>query len=179
MVQVETNREVYKALRNLDAWIVRANWKAYDPFDGLSSPLAKPLTLNVPLFKQFWMQGVRRFPINLRSVLGIKPATAAKAMGFFAQGYLKLYQSYGQKDDLERMKFCLQWLKDHPSPGFKGYGWGNHFDVQSRGGYQREGTPTVVWTSLIGHAFLDAYDALGDERYLKSCAKRRGDVHSQ
>jgi rhamnogalacturonyl hydrolase YesR len=167
MTPSRSNLEVHDALRKLDAWVVRSNWKGYDPFDGLSSPLSGILTLNIPLLKQLWLHVVRRTPINLRPLLRVKPNTASKAMGFFAQGYLKLYQTHGQQADLQKMKFCLQWLMDHPSPGFKGYGWGNHFGGQTRGGYIGKGTPTVVWTALIGHAFLDAYEAVGDKRYLE------------
>src|SRR5438067_11354813 len=116
----DTDRKVYEALRDLDGWIVRSDWKAYDPFDGLNSPISGLLTLGMPRLKQVWAQSVRRFPVNLRPLLGIRKTTSTKAMGFFAQGYLKLYQTHGKKDDLEKMRFCLQWLSDHPSPGYKG-----------------------------------------------------------
>jgi uncharacterized protein YyaL (SSP411 family) len=52
-------------------------------------------------------------------------------------------------------------------PEFRGYAWGNHFEYQSRGGNIAKGAPTIVWTGLIAHAFLDAYEAFGDERYLE------------
>lgn len=156
----------HEALMRLDGWIQRANWMAYDAFDGLSSPYAPLFTRNNPLLKRVWQQAVRRSPINLRPMLGIKPAMSTKAMGFFAQGYLRLYQTYGEAVFLERMTFCLAWLMENRAAGFQGYCWGNHFDYQSRGGYIRKGTPTIVWTGLIAHAFLDAYEALGDARYL-------------
>lgn len=156
----------HEALMKLDAWIQRASWMAYDTFDGLSSPYAPFFTRNNPLLRRVWQQAVRRSPINLRPVLGIKPAMSTKAMGFLAQGYLRLYQTYGEAVFLERMAFCLAWLMENRAAGFQGYCWGNHFDYQSRGGYIPKGTPTIVWTGLIAHAFLDAYDALGDTRYL-------------
>ena len=159
-------REVYSALRSLGAWVERAEWKAYDPFDGLSSPLAPVLTLNVPRLKQLLLHAVRRSPLNLRPLLRIKPATSTKAMGYLAQGYLKLFETYGEPEDLERAQLCLTWLIDHRSPGFRGYCWGNHFDGQTRGGFIKKGVPTVVWSSLIGHAFLDAYQALREPTYL-------------
>jgi uncharacterized protein YyaL (SSP411 family) len=157
---------IHESLLKLEDWVQRADWRAYDTFDGLSSPLAPILTLNHPLLKQFWQQGVRRFPVNLRPMLGIKPSMSTKGMAFFAQGYLHLYQAYRNPVFLEKMKYCLQWLMEHKSNLFKGACWGNHFDYQSRGGNISKGTPTIVWTGLIGHAFLDAYDALGDEQYL-------------
>lgn len=161
------NDEFYLSLRKLDAWLEKADWKGYDPFDGLASPLSGPLTLNIPRLRQIWLHVVRRFPFNLRPILGIKPAQSSKAMGYYASGYLKLYQTYGKEEDLKKMKACLKWLIDKPAPGFKGYSWGNHFDGQTRGGCIRKGIPTVVWTSLIGHAFLDAYEEVGDAQYLE------------
>ena len=160
--------EISTSLLKLERWSSAANYQAYDTFDGLSSPLAPVLTLNIPLLKQVWQQGVRRFPMNIRPLLGIKPAHSSKGMGFFAQGYLRLYQITGREEYLVKMRFCLDWLITHRCPQFKGNAWGNHFDYQSRGGQIPPGTPTVVWTSLIGHAFLDAYEAIGDEKYLNA-----------
>jgi hypothetical protein len=158
--------DIHQALSKLDAWVERAQWKGYDTFDGLSSPVAPLLTLGNPFLKQVWQQGVRRFPLNLRPLLGINPAMSTKGMGFFAQGYLRLHETYGKPVYLEKAKLCLDWLIAHRSPAFKGYAWGNHFDYQSRGGNIGKGVPTIVWTGLIAHAFVDAYEALGEERYL-------------
>ena len=99
------NKNIYESLMKLDQWVERANWKGYDTFDGLSSPCAKFFTFNNPLLKQCWQQGVRRFPINLRPLLGIKPGMSTKGMGFFAQGYLRLYQTHGDAAFLEKAKF--------------------------------------------------------------------------
>ena len=117
---------------------------AYDTFDGLSSPLAPILTLGLPLLKQFWQQGVRRFPVNLRPLLLIKPAMSTKAMGFFAQGFLRLHDLKGRAEDLDKARFCLKWLIDNRSSQFQGNAWGNHFDYQARGGRIPKGTPTIV-----------------------------------
>ena len=170
MVNATAANQIHESLRKLDDWTTRAQWKGYDVFDGLASPLAPLLTANVPLLKQVWQQGVRRFPINLRGVLGIKATTSSKAMGFFAQGYLKLYATYNLPEYLDKARFCLQWLKENRSPGFKGFCWGNHFDYQHRSGSIAKGVPTIVWTGLIGHAFLDAYETLADESYLQVAA---------
>ena len=160
------NEKIHESLMKLDRWVEQAGWKAYDPFDGLASPYAPFLTLNHPRLKQFWQQGVRRCAVNLRPLLGIKPGMSTKGMGFFAQGYLRLHQAYGDAVFLEKAKFCLQWLMENNCKQFRDCCWGNHFDYQSRGGNIAKGTPTIVWTGLIGHAFLDAYELLGDKQYL-------------
>lgn len=46
----------------------------------------------------------------------------------------------------------------------------NHFDYQSPGFYLPKDVPTIVWTSLIGHAFLDAYDHFKRDNYLPVAA---------
>jgi polysaccharide biosynthesis protein VpsJ len=156
---------IHEALRQLGGWVERADWKAYDTFDGLASPYARFLTFGNPFLKQVWQQGVRRFPLNLRPVLGIKPSRSSKAMGFFAQGFLKLHLAHGKAEDLERMRFCLDWLTAHRSPGYRGCCWGNHFDYQHRAGSIPKGTPTIV--NAARHAFLDAFEALGEVRDLE------------
>jgi hypothetical protein len=50
------------------------------------------------------------------------------------------------------------------------HSWGNHFDYASRAGKSR-GTCRRCLTSLIGQAFVDAYEILGDERYLDVAAR--------
>jgi len=162
-----TAEKIRNALNRLEQWAEQNNWEGYDTFDGLSSPYARFVTWNNPFLKRVWQQGVRRFPLNLRPLLRIKPAPSSKGMGFFAQGYVRLFQSYGKADHLKKMHSCLDWLLLNRSPGFQGNSWGNHFDYESRAGRIPPGTPTVVWTSLIGQAFLDAYEAIGEKRYLE------------
>jgi hypothetical protein len=65
---------------------------------------------------------------------------------------------------------CLDWLIENKSPDYTGFAWGNHFSYESRNGTIRKGMPTVVWTSLIGQAFLDAVDTLQDPKYLRTAA---------
>jgi hypothetical protein len=163
--------ECLASLKRLEAWVKNADWKAYDTFDGLASPLAPYATLNSRFLAQVWQQGVRRFPINLRPLLGIKPGMSTKGMGFFARGYLKLYQTHGDASYLRDASFCLDWLIKNPSPGFKGLSWGNHFDYAHRAGRIAKGTPTIVWTGLIGHAFLDAFELLGERQYLETAQR--------
>ncbi len=157
--------QIRTALFRLEEWVQRAGWKGYDTFDGLSSPYARFFTWGHPFLKQVWQQGVRRFPLNLRPLLGIKPGLSTKGMGFFAQGYLRLYQTSNDPAYLAKMKYCLQWLIENRCKEFKGFCWGNHFDYQSRGGNIRKGAPTIVWTGLIGHAFMDAFEATSDKNY--------------
>ncbi|MBL4575677.1 MAG: hypothetical protein JKY51_06215, partial [Opitutaceae bacterium] len=168
-------KNIQDSLLKLEEWSSAEDWKAYDTFDGLSSPFSGILTLGgIPFLKQCLQQGVRRFPANIRPLLMIKKAHSSKGMGFFAQGYLRLYQMTNDEAYLQKMHHCLEWLLENRCPEYKGNAWGNHFDYQSRGGQIPPGTPTVVWTSLIAHAFLDAYEVIGEEKYLEA-AKQSAD----
>ena len=85
--------KIYNALEKLEKWIEKNNYKSYDPFDGLNSYL-RPLTFENKYLKIALQQSIRRFPINLRPLLGIKPYYSTKSMGFLAKGYLKLFRTY-------------------------------------------------------------------------------------
>jgi hypothetical protein len=155
----------WDSLQRLDSWLVRHDYKAYDPFDGLLSYL-RPLTLYMKFPQQVLQMGVRRIPWNVRPLLGIKPHTSTKGMGFLAGGYLHLYLLSGEKRYLERTQWALDWLMQNSSKGYSGYCWGNAFDYISRGSNIPKFAPTVVWSGLIGHEFIEAWRALKDERYL-------------
>jgi hypothetical protein len=88
-------------------------------------------------------------------------------MGFLARGFMRLHEATGDAAWRDKAEFALQWLIDNRATGYTGSSWGNHFDYQSRSSYAPKGLPSVVWTSLIGHAFLDAYDQFRSERYLQ------------
>lgn len=154
-------------IRQMSDWNIKNDWKAYDPFDGLSSKYAEALTFGNAYLRIALQQFNRRFPLNIRPLLGIRPETSSKAMGFFAQGYLRLFDVLKQEDYKAKAEFCLKWLMDNNSSGYHGYCWGNHFEYQSRGGQIEKGVPSVVWTGLIGHAFMDAFDRFQDEKYFQ------------
>jgi hypothetical protein len=163
----ELKRRFYESISRLYNWIEENDYRAYDTFDGLSSPFLRPLTFETKVLRTVLLQGVRRFPLNLRPLLGIKQGHSTKGMGFLARGFLRLHQATGNPEWRERAQFALDWLIDNQSTGYSGACWGNHFDYQSRGFYLPKGVPTIVWTSLIGHAFLDGYEQLKIEKYLQ------------
>jgi len=103
----------------------------------------------------------------MRPVLGIAPSQSTKGMGFIARAHLRLCDATRSPQWCDKARSILEWLVQNQCSGYAGACCANHFDYQSRSGYLPKGVPTVVWTSLIGHAFLDAYDRFGDETFLK------------
>lgn len=155
------------SIERLFLWLEQNRYSGWDTFDGLSSVWARPLTFENKLLKQILQQGIRRFPLNLRPLFGVPKGMSTKAMGFLARGFIRLHRTTQDPLWSEKARLCLDWLSEHTSQGYSGACWGNHFDYQSRNGYIARGVPTIVWTSLIGHAFLDAYEHFGEARFLQ------------
>ena len=158
---------IYESVMRLSRWLEENDYRGYDTFDGLSARFLRPFTFETKLLRIVLQQSVRRFPVNLRPVLGIAREQSSKGMGFLARGFMRLHQTTGDPAWASKAEMALQWLIDKQSKGYSGACWGNHFDYQSRGFYLPKGVPTIVWTSLIGHAFLDGYEHFENDKYLK------------
>jgi rhamnogalacturonyl hydrolase YesR len=162
----ETSALVYGSLKKVERWVEDHNYQAYEPFDGLSSPL-RALTFGNLLMERLLMQAVRQSPINLRPLVGIKPLPSTKGRGYMAAGYLTMYRLTGDETYRRKAVGCLEWLMEHKSPKFSEYSWANHFDFSGRGGGYKKHESIIVWSSLIGQAFLDGFEILGERRYLE------------
>jgi hypothetical protein len=88
-------------------------------------------------------------------------------MGFLARGFMRLHTATGDPVWANKAEMALWWLVENQAPGYSGACWGNHFDYQSRSSYVDRNIPSVVWTSLIGHAFLDAYQHFQRDSFLQ------------
>jgi rhamnogalacturonyl hydrolase YesR len=156
---------VSNSLKQLEAWIERHGYEAYEPFDGLSSPLRR-LTFGSLFVDRLLMQAVRQSPINLRPLVGIRPLPSTKGRGYMAAGYLTMLRVTGDAEYCRKAVACLDWLAAHTSPKFRENSWANHFDFASRGGRYSKDESIIVWTALIGQAFVDAFEALNEPRFL-------------
>ena len=154
------------SIERLQKWVESHDYKAYEPFDGLSSYL-RPLTFGNLFLERLLQQIGRQSPINVRPLLGIKPLASTKGRGYMAWGYLALFKLTGSEEYKEKAIAGLNWLISNKSPLYPDYSWGNHFDYASRSGKYSKHTSIIVWTSLIGQAFLDGYEILCEERYLQ------------
>jgi rhamnogalacturonyl hydrolase YesR len=158
---------VRESIARVTHWLEKNDYSGYDTFDGLNARFARPFTFETKFLRTALQQGVRRFPVNLRPLLGVARSRSTKGMGFLARGFMRMHEATGEAAWRDKTELALQWLMEHQSNGYSGACWGNHFDYQSRSSYVPKGLPSVVWTSLIGHAFLDAWDQFRDPRSLQ------------
>lgn len=157
------------SLARLDAWLRANDYKAYDPGDGQMSYL-RALTFGSPRLERLLTAGVLRVPWNIRPLLGIRPHTSTKGMGYLAWAYLKRYRSTGDEQFANLARMCLDWLVEHRAPKYEHYCWGNDFTFTTRAGRIPKGEPTIVWSGLIGQAFVEGYETLHSAQYLDVAA---------
>jgi rhamnogalacturonyl hydrolase YesR len=158
--------EIRRSASALQDWVEGQEYRGYEPFDGLSSWL-RPLTCKSLMGDRLLQQLIRQFPLNLRPLLGVKPKDSTKGRGYMVSGYMLRYQLTKQQEYLDKAIECLKWLDKHKVERFPHHSWSNHFSFASRSGRYTHNDPIIVWTALIGHAYLDAFEVTRDEWLLR------------
>lgn len=157
--------DLEKSIQGVTRWVEEHDYRAYDPGDGDLSFLSH-CTFRIHFLRRLLTAAVLRTPFHIRPWIGIQPHTSTKGMGYMGWGYVKMYALTGLADYRRRAESCFDWLMENRSPGYEQFCWGNHFSFSTRAGTIPKHTPTIVWSSLIGLAFLEAYEVLGDPKYL-------------
>jgi hypothetical protein len=143
-------------------WASHRGFVGYDPYDALRSPVLAALDRILGRAAGIAAtQIVRRSPLNLRPLLGITPAANAKGLGLFLAAAART----GRRDDAIALTTRLREMQ---SPGWDVPCWGYPFPWRSRAFYLPQGTPTVVATSFVAEAFLDAFAVTHDPRDLET-----------
>ena len=159
--------ESFKALKK---YCELNQFKGWDPYDGLNSKFFQSLPIKKSrFFRLAWIQFFKKSPINFRKLLGVKKDYNPKGLGLFLTGYCNLYLKDGKEEDLDKIKFLVDEIISLKTEGYSGSCWGYNFDWQARAFFQPKYTPTVVATTFITYALLDAYDILKEDRLLKEC----------
>jgi rhamnogalacturonyl hydrolase YesR len=142
----------------------------YDPYDGLNSQVFRklPLISDSKFFRLAWIQFFKRSPFNLRPLLGVKADYNPKAIGLFLSAYVKLYKIEQDPKMLSQIDEFTGLLMQLKTEGYSGDCWGYNFDWQAKAFFQPKGTPTIVATSFIANALIDAYELTHDNKLLNS-----------
>jgi hypothetical protein len=139
-----------KILHLLIKYAESENFKGYDPYDALNSPILRAIGFN-KYIRILFTQLIKHSPFNFRKLLLIKKEHNPKGLGLFLSVFSKI-------EDLENYYIIKKLLINLSSKGYSGYCWGYNFPWQSRVFYLKPYTPTIVNTSFIAHSFLDAYE---------------------
>lgn len=152
--------QLQASLQALEGWVIANDFKGWDPFDALRSPVLSKLTFGNRQLGQLWVQLFKHSPINLRPLFGVRKGYNPKGMGLLLSTYARRFVALERAEDLEKAQFFANWLIENISTGYRGACWGYNFDWPNRGFFAPAGTPTIVNTGFIGLAFLDFAQAL-------------------
>lgn len=162
------NRDLEQAFLKLKQYCENQNFKGWDPYDGLNSRIFQALPLKRSSFLRLaWIQLFKRSPINFRPLMLVDKGYNPKGLGLFLTGYCNLHK-IGDEDYSDKIRFLADKILDLRSEGYSGDCWGYDFDWQARAFFQPKYTPTVVATTFIANALLEAYEITKDETYLSS-----------
>jgi hypothetical protein len=143
------------------------DWQGYDPYDGLNNLFYRFMP-DWKYLRIACIQFFKRSPFNLRPLLGIKKGENPKGLALFARAFLLAYRHTQVEKYYQYAQELLERLCALHS---KGYGarmcWGYNFDWQSRAFFVPQGTPSIVCTTFVAHAWLDHYELFKDSNSLE------------
>jgi hypothetical protein len=153
-------------LDRTQAFMLREDFRGYDPYDALKSPLARISWLpGGRLCRRILQQGVRRLPFQVRPLLGIAKGRNPVTLALAAQGFT--YRARGNGTDREvvvaRVSDLVRRLRAAASPGFSGACWGYDFDWEAMSATLPAGYPTIVATGFVTNALFQVHRYLGLE----------------
>jgi len=161
---------------SLKEYCEKENFKGWDPYDGLNSKIfqATPIK-HWRIARLAWIQLFKRNPINLRKFFLIPKDFNAKGIALFLTSYCNLFKiaevdnaDYGAKKAIRsQISELAELLISLRSEGYSGFCWGYNFDWQNRVFFQPKSTPTVVATSFCADALFNAYETIGENKYLE------------
>lgn len=156
--------------QKLKAYCENEGYKGWDPYDGLNSRFfqALPFIRSNRLSRLAWIQLFKRLPLNLRSVFGVPKQYNMKGVGLFLAGYCHEYQMAPSPAVKEKIRQLADIILQNQNTAYSGACWGYNFDWQARAFFQPRNTPTVVATTFISSALLDAYEITGDAQLLQT-----------
>jgi hypothetical protein len=164
--------DILDSILKLEKFILSENYKGYDPYDSLMSPLFKlPFFRSNKLLRFGFQQVYRRIPFNTRGILGIKKGINPVTLGLCIQGFSYLAFIIPEKrefytSEIDKLLIKLFTLK---SKGYSGMCWGYDFDWEARYTQIPAYCPTIVATGIITNSLFVNYKLLGNVKSLDLC----------
>lgn len=155
------------ATLKLLAYCQSRDWAGIDPYDALNSKIFRALpTLDRYTPRLILTQALKRSIFNIRPLLAVPPAQNPKALGLFIQALLRLSKlSILTSPNL--LGEILNNLESHRSPDATDWCWGYSFPWQTRTLLVPRWSPNLVCTTFVANALLDAYEQIGEPRFLE------------
>lgn len=161
------SEKVREVLQQTLRWSQQQDMKGYNKHDALNSPLLNALMGWSKWTRIFAIQGVMRFPVNLRPLLFVPKVFNPKGLSLFTTAYLDLHVESGEQQYLDDAKTLLQLLMDNRSSGpWSGDCWGYAYPWQDLGFFAPAKMPNAVVSCFVAEGFLRAHQVTRDDAYL-------------
>src|SRR6266851_1431235 len=161
-----------RSIERLEAHVLAERYRGYDPYDALASPLFRlPLLRSSKLPRLAAQQLVRRLPVNVRPLLGIRKGYNPVTVALVLEGcaYLAGAQPARVTELRDRAEHCVHELARMRSTGYSGSCWGYDFDWEGRYVRIPAGTPTIVATGIVTNALFVASSRFGLDEGATMC----------
>jgi hypothetical protein len=165
-------KNIEKSIIQLEDYILSEDYRGYDPYDSLMSPVFRlPVLKSNKLLRFGFQQVYRRLPFNTRQLLGIKKGLNPVTLGLCIQAYTYLSQVFKDKKNfyLPEIEKLLDRLVELKSKGYSGACWGYDFDWEARYARISAFCPTIVATGMITNSLFVNYSILKNERSFELC----------
>jgi hypothetical protein len=168
---------IRNSFKILKSFCEKEQFKGWDPYDGLNSRIFNALPFNKSaLCRLIMIQTFKRNPINLRRLFLIPKEFNAKGLGLFLSAYCDLYNlpeneqikiGISKVEVKNKIVLLANKLLEMKSKNYSGACWGYNFDWQARRLFLfPKNTPTVVATSFVASALMNAYEVTRNIQYL-------------
>jgi hypothetical protein len=140
------------------------DYRGYDPYDAMNSRVLG--SLPGKWLKIAATQFMVYSPINMRGLFGIQKGVNPKTMGLVLSSLCEIKRKGhgGMVPDIDRkMDDIYKWLVKNKNGNYSGPCWGYHFPWQDMSKFIPRYEPSVVVTSIIGHAILDYGELQGSD----------------
>ena len=162
---------VRSAVERAERFVLAEDYRGYDPYDALTSPVFRVIRSRPRIVRRGAQQVLRRLPVNVRPLLGIRKGRNPVTLGLGLQAWALLATAM----PAERERYAAEsarlvgQLRDVASPGWSGDCWGYDFDWETRDATVRAFTPTVVATGFVTNALFTSHERLGTDGALALC----------
>ena len=173
VISSDLGRDQLGAALLTESYVFAQGFQGYDPYDALLSPIFKlPFLRSSKIPRLAAQQILRRLPVNLRALLGIRRGLNPVTLGLAVEAYAYLAIADPENAELYRSRalFCIEGLKRLRSPGYSGSCWGYDFPWEARRGKLQAYSPTIVATGMITNGLFSAYTLLGIEEAFHLCS---------
>lgn len=165
-------KDILNSILKLEKYILSEDYKGYDPYDSLMSPVFKlPVLRSNKLLRFGFQQVYRRIPFNTRSILGIKKGLNPVTLGLCIQAFSYLACVIPEKREFYQSKInkILIKLIALKSKGYSGTCWGYDFDWEARYAKIPAFCPTIVATGIISNSLFVNYKLLNNIESFELC----------